>query len=321
MGQSSIALGKWVVPEPSLILAAANFFQPLSHNLVFSLRHLVGTVAGMATLTKREMSMKLKPLVPMEIEDIPIDRIDRSRKLWHVRTCVRDDDVARLAQTITSTGRVVPIHVVVDSNDVYSYVSGLLRLLAVERLGHHTIPAMVDRQVDAEVLLCAALAEQEMRFPVKTLERGWALERLQGIRERGGLPNKQRDIARITGMDEGTVSAALKAARSVPQTLAEECATAAGLAVGDVALLGRNAVRMIARTPGEENRRAMVRAACSALASNGDANLAVRQKYDSITSSQDATARRSLIRQAWNSLRTRVVWLKIALSRLMRRLI
>lgn len=221
---------------------------------------------------------------------VPVTAICRERRPWHTRVHRCEQDVDRLARPIASTGEMVPIRVVRRGEGGYDYVCELLRLLAVEQLGYGMIPACVEEHTNEELLLRIALPGQEVRFPLRTIERGWALVRLQHLRAERGLPHRQTDLATALGLDEGGVSIALKAARAIPQERAEELARERGLASGEIATLGRDPVRRIARANGEETRRRLLVAAYSALVAGESVARAVREAEEVGVQEMEPTA-------------------------------
>lgn len=221
---------------------------------------------------------------------VPVTAICRERQPWHTRVHRCEQDVDRLARPIASTGEMVPIRVVRRGEGGYDYVCELLRLLAVEQLGYGMIPACVEEHTNEELLLRIALPGQEVRFPLRTIERGWALVRLQHLRAERGLPHRQTDLATALGLDEGGVSIALKAARAIPQERAEELARERGLASGEIATLGRDPVRRIARANGEETRRRLLVAAYSALVAGESVARAVREAEEVGVQEMEPTA-------------------------------
>jgi ParB/RepB/Spo0J family partition protein len=207
----------------------------------------------------------LEDLRAREVLPIPLSEIRREQKPYHVRVHIADEEVERLASAIRATKDVVPIRVL-RSSEGYDLVFGLLRLLAVEHLGYETIPAIIEEQADDEALLRLALLEQEIRFPLRHLERGWALSRLQRLREERGLPFRQADLVEATGLDKGTVSASLRAAKVLAEDRAKGLAAAHGIGIEEIAGLGRAQVRKIVGAENEEVRERIIDAACSAIA-------------------------------------------------------
>jgi ParB-like chromosome segregation protein Spo0J len=216
-----------------------------------------------------------KPLKPQTLAHIPLAAICREPRSWHARIVVHLSSVRRLARAIQCTGLVVPITVVRIGPGRYAYVTGLLRILAAEALGHTEIPAIVLPASGDETLLLAAVAAQETQVPLTTLERGWALERLFDLRLQAGKPSTQAQIALEVGMDKGDMSLALLAARSIPQSHAAELAGRYGITPEHIAGLSRAAVRLVARAP-VEHRDRLLGAACEALARGENATRAVR---------------------------------------------
>jgi hypothetical protein len=170
---------------------------------------------------------------------------------------------------------VVPITAVEAGPDTYEYVNGLLRMLALESLGHTHVPAFVLDAADEEVLLRVAISEQEAQVPLSLLERGWALQRLHRMRAAAGRPATQAQVAVECGLDKGDVSMLLRAASAIPAERAVEMARAHGLAVQDIASLPREVLRLLCRAPAGQ-QDSLFHAACAALASGGSPARAVR---------------------------------------------
>lgn len=227
----------------------------------------------------REVPVKREDrrLEAREVAEVRISDVHRDSRPWHTRVVVRMDDVQSLAKAIESTGHVVPIRLVPRPEGGYDYVTGLYRLLAVELLGYETIPAYVEDSADEEVLLRTAVADQEVRFPLKTLERGWAIERLLRLRAARGHPSLQTDLAGEIGLDEGVVSTCLAAAKSVPIEHAREVEQHHGLSDGAIATLARSPLRKIARAESPEERSRLLDVAGEALARGRSATRAVRE--------------------------------------------
>lgn len=252
---------------------------------------------------------------------VPVAAIRRERQPWHTRFHVCEADIRRLMRAIASTGEVVPIRILSRPDGSYDYVSGLLRLLAVERLGHDMIPAFVAEESDEELLLRMAIAEQETQVPLKTLDRGWALLRLQRMREERGLSHLQKDLAEQTGVDESDVSTALNAARAIPQKAADEIAREHGIETGTITTLAREPLRRIGRAGGEEERARLLAVACSALTEGTCATRAVREAHAELTATKEEerpplgalAAVRRITRGLLRRLRSAAVWLRSAL--------
>jgi hypothetical protein len=92
---------------------------------------------------------------------LPLAAIRRTPQPWHTRIVVPDSAIERLARAIRATGRVIPITVIHVAPGTYGYVAGLIRVLALERLGHTHVPAHVLDAADEEMLLLVAISEQE----------------------------------------------------------------------------------------------------------------------------------------------------------------
>jgi hypothetical protein len=215
------------------------------------------------------------PLAPQPAILIPLASIRRDRMPWHTRVVVPASAVERLARAIRATHSVVPITVVAAGPGTHAYVMGLVRILAVESLGHTHIPAHVLEGVDEESLLRMAISDQEAHLPHTTLERGWALERLLRMRREAGRVIPQAETALEVGIDEGDASIMLLAARTIPVERAEELAGTHGVTMQDIAGLGREALRIVCRAPAGQQDR-FLGIALEALAAGRNATSAVK---------------------------------------------
>jgi ParB-like chromosome segregation protein Spo0J len=205
------------------------------------------------------------PLGHPVVASIALAAIRRETRPWHVRAMPMDEDVHRLSQAIRASGRVVPIAVVEVAPGEYDYVTGLLRILAVESIGHTHIPASTLYAADEMTLLLMALAEQEAHVPPTLLERGWALRRLLRMREEAGAPMTQAQLADEIGMDKGDLSTVLSAARAIPRDRTEDLARRHGISPQDVARLPRKVLRLVGRALPDRQEH-LLAAACEALA-------------------------------------------------------
>lgn len=226
----------------------------------------------------------LEELRAREVVPVPLSKIRRDRKLYQVRMHIAAEEVERLASAIRATKDVVPIRVL-RGDEGYDLVFGLLRLLAVESLGYEMIPAIIEDQADDEALLRLALLEQEVRFPLRHLERGWALSRLQRLREERGLPSRQADLVEATGLDKGTVSSSLRAAEVIGEDRAKGLAVEYGIGIEEIAGLGRAQVRKIVGAENEEVRERIIDATCSAIAAGESPAEAVTEVVGTATGS------------------------------------
>jgi ParB-like chromosome segregation protein Spo0J len=215
-----------------------------------------------------------KPLKLQTLVHVPLAAICRKPGPWHTRIVAQPSVVQRLARAIQKTGLVVPITVVQIGPGLYAYVTGLLRILAAEALGHTEIPAIVLPAGGDETLLLAAVAAQEAHVPLTTLERGWALERLLDLRLQAGRFSKQAQIALEVGLSEGDLSLALRAAKAIPVAHAEALSGRYGITAEHIASLSRSALRVVARAPAEHRDR-LLGVACEALARGDNATEAV----------------------------------------------
>jgi ParB family chromosome partitioning protein len=76
----------------------------------------------------------------MEIEPIPLDRIDISK--WNARKSNAEENIEELAKSIKEIGLQQPV-VVIKKGDRYDLIIGQRRFLAFKRLGRKEIPAIV----------------------------------------------------------------------------------------------------------------------------------------------------------------------------------
>lgn len=223
------------------------------------------------------MKAEKTPLEPKAVVQVPLRDVHRDNRAWHTRVYVREQDVDSLSRAISATGQVVPIHVVRSPAGGYDYVTGLYRLLAVERLGHDTIPAFVEEELGEELLLRTALLDQEVRFPLSYMERGWSFARLQQLRADADLPSRPTDLSREFGLDVGTVSTCLGIARALPIGRARHLERQYGMAQGTITTLARAPLRLIARADSPEEEDRLLAAACSALVRGECATRAVQE--------------------------------------------
>jgi ParB-like chromosome segregation protein Spo0J len=234
---------------------------------------------------------------------LPLAAIRRARRPWHTRIVVPDSAIERLAQAIRATGRVVPITVVEVAPDTYEYVVGLIRMLALERLGHTHVPAHVLDAADEEMSLLMAISEQEAQLPLTLLERGWALQRLRCMRAKAGRPVTQAQLAAECGMDKGDISLLLRAAAAIPADRAEESARVHGLAMQDIVRLPREVLRHVCRAPAEQQDR-LLRAACAELKTRESRGGAARGARTAAAAQAARGARTATAAQAARAART-----------------
>lgn len=210
---------------------------------------------------------------------VPISSIRRERQPWHTRVHVSPGDVDRLARAIDATKIVTPITVISLGDGTYDYVSGLLRILACEKLGARSIPAFVEDSVDPVFLLRAALIEQDIHFPLLTLERGWALKRLQGLSMARGQRLRQCDLAEELGIDPGTVSEAIRAERLISEAAAEQVAMEFGFNPGEIAGLPRSAIRQMLSASKHVGREQLMHDLGCAIAQDENVECFMKARY------------------------------------------
>lgn len=221
------------------------------------------------------------PRDPREIIRVPLAVISRERQPWHVRVVTREADVRRLAALIQMTGVIEPITIVPSADGGYLVGLGLMRLLAAEYLGLEAIPAYVLAEADAPGLIRRAIADEDGNSPYSTLERGWALLRLEEALEAEGLPCRQKDIVVRQGLDKGTVSGSLKAGRAITEQRLRELASQRRLDWKSLISLPREAVRQIANAP-EKYRDELLHAVAGAVEQGSNATSAVKEKRASL---------------------------------------
>ena len=217
---------------------------------------------------------------------VPISSIRRERQPWHTRVYISTGDIDRLARAIDVTKIITPITVISLLDGTYDYVSGLLRILACENLGVCNIPAFVEDSVDPVFLLRSALIEQDAHFPLLTLERGWALKRLQDLSTARGKRLRQSDLSHDLGIDPGTVSEALGAERVIGESAAEQVAVQFGIEPSDIAGLPRSAIRQILRASKHVGYEQLMHDVGSAIAQDENVERFIKSRYSTPTADE-----------------------------------
>lgn len=233
-------------------------------------------------------------LHPREPAMVAIAQIRLTARPWHLRVAspALERSILQLALAIQVTGRITPIEILRHDDRAFDLVAGYRRLRAAERLGHVTIPAFILTDAVPYVLLRDALIEQERHVPLSELERGWAIDRLIGLAEQTGRTVTQAHIARELRLDRGSVSGALRSARAVPETCAEQLAAEYGIEPGQIAAMSRRAVRMIRESVERGEADRLLRAACAALQQDADVHAALRDARSAARPTPTAADRR-----------------------------
>jgi ParB family chromosome partitioning protein len=139
---------------------------------------------------------------PLELE---LDRIDRNP--FQTRTSFDETKLIELAISIASTGVIQPIIVRRGGNGRFTLINGERRLLASQRAGKATIPAVV-REVSDVQAMEMTIVENLQRADLNPMEQAHAYQRLsQDFRM------TQEQMAERTGKDRASVSNFLRLLR------------------------------------------------------------------------------------------------------------
>jgi ParB family chromosome partitioning protein len=158
---------------------------------------------GLDSLLPRVNASALPPASPvLEAEagkplEIPVGEIDRNP--YQTRTNFDEKLIAELAESITANGVVQPILVRPLANGRFQLIAGERRLLASQKAGKATIPAIL-RQVSDEQAMEITIVENLQRADLNPIEQARAYERLG--RE---FAMTQEQMAYRTGKDRATV--------------------------------------------------------------------------------------------------------------------
>jgi ParB family transcriptional regulator, chromosome partitioning protein len=145
------------------------------------------------------------------LRDIEIEKIDRNEA--NPRLHFPEDELDRLAQSISKEGILVPVVVYEDGDDHFRLVDGERRWLCAQQLGLPTVPAVViEASPDARVNLVRMFNIHMVREPWKDMPTAWALEKL--IEETGISSN--RDLSDVTGLSGERIER-LRHALELPQ--------------------------------------------------------------------------------------------------------
>ncbi|MBW1812094.1 MAG: ParB/RepB/Spo0J family partition protein [Deltaproteobacteria bacterium] len=120
----------------------------------------------------------------MSLQQIPIKKI---RITENCRTNIGSTHLDELMQSIKQHGVMQPIGVVCAGKGKYKLRFGQRRVLACEKLGYKTIPAIVEKSIDEEKMLLQNLTENMQRQNPTFPELGRVIDKLRRL----GLVNKE----------------------------------------------------------------------------------------------------------------------------------
>jgi ParB family transcriptional regulator, chromosome partitioning protein len=172
-----------------------------------SLLPRVNSAAAPATMPEPQGG---KPL------EIPVGEIERNP--FQTRVNFDEALIGELAESITANGVVQPILVRPLPNGRYQLIAGERRLMASQKAGKATIPAIL-RQVSDEQAMEITIVENLQRADLNPIEQAKAFERLG--REFGMT---QEQMAHRTGKDRATVGNFLRMLR-LPESVQLKVAT------------------------------------------------------------------------------------------------
>jgi ParB family chromosome partitioning protein len=127
------------------------------------------------------------------------------------RTSFNETELAELASSIEASGLLQPI-MVRPREGGYELIAGERRWRAVQRLGWHTVPAVV-REVDDRTLLTLALIENLQRDDLSAIDEAQGYQRLIN-----DFDLSQQEVARLVGRDRSTVANTLRLLK-LPRTV------------------------------------------------------------------------------------------------------
>ncbi len=136
-----------------------------------------------------------------EVLQIPIEEIVPNR--YQPRTVFIDERIEELSQTIKTHGIIQPI-VVRRSNGQYEIIAGERRYRAVQKLGWHSIPAIV-KEFNESQTASIALIENLQREELSAIEEATAYAKLIEIH---GLT--QESLAQRLGKGQSTIANKLR---------------------------------------------------------------------------------------------------------------
>lgn len=137
--------------------------------------------------------------------EIALSEIDRNP--FQTRTSFDEAKLSELAASITATGVVQPILVRQQQNGRFQLIAGERRLLASQRAGKQTIPAIL-RQVSDEQAMEITIVENLQRADLNPMEQARAYDRL--AKE---FKLTQEQMAQRTGKDRASVTNFLRLLR------------------------------------------------------------------------------------------------------------
>src|SRR5271157_5230123 len=146
---------------------------------------------------------------PMEI---PIELIDHNP--FQTRSHLNEEQLAELADSITSNGVVQPVLVRPLANGRFQLIAGERRWKASEMAGKKTIPAIL-RRVSDEQAMEITIVENLQRTDLNPMEQARAFERLSR-----DFHMTQEQMAVRTGKDRATVANFLRLLR-LPMSVQE----------------------------------------------------------------------------------------------------
>ena len=130
--------------------------------------------------------------------EIPVEKIERNP--FQTRSKFDDASLAELAKSIAATGVVQPIVVRPLPGGRYQLIAGERRLLASQRVGKSTIPAMV-RQASDRQTLEMTIVENLQRADLNPMEQARAYQRLGAE-----FQLTQEQMAQRTGKERASVA-------------------------------------------------------------------------------------------------------------------
>ena len=142
-------------------------------------------------------------------KEIAIEKIDRSP--FQTRTRFDEGQLADLAASITASGVIQPILVRSVANGRYQLIAGERRLLASQKAGKTSIPAVL-RNVSDEQAMEMTIVENLQRTDLNPIEQARAYDRLS--RE---FKMTQEQMATRTGKDRASVANFLRLLRLPPE--------------------------------------------------------------------------------------------------------
>lgn len=143
----------------------------------------------------------------MAVQEIPIKKITLAR---NSRMSISDGDLSELMSSIKSVGLLQPIGVIKKGSN-YQVCYGNRRFLAMSRLGHTRIPAIIHEETDAYDGDLKNLTENIQRRNISLSEIG----RYMKILNDEGLSTKE--IAARLGMSPGFLKSCERAYHQVPK--------------------------------------------------------------------------------------------------------